>query len=254
MSDLLAKVDQITKEQLHHAQMGLGPVGSSDGWQLFEESGQMRLYTREMEIDGLVCDPLKAVHVVKGITGFEMCHRFFSPKTRHEWEETLESMKVIEEINPDTLIFHQIHKRIWPAAQRDAVFWSHIRKVQDPTASFLSKDDVNPYSHPELQLHDIWIVCNNSIEKPDIPLESCVRVRLTVSMVCETYIPTDLNPESLTRDDLTCKVIYSSTINPGGWAPAAILRSVYKKEYPKFLENFTNYVIRSTKSEPIVFQ
>lgn len=42
--------------------MGLGGEG---GWQLFAEDGLMKMYKREVEVDGLVCDPLKAVHVVK---------------------------------------------------------------------------------------------------------------------------------------------------------------------------------------------
>lgn len=171
---LWPKIDLITSEQLFYAQMGLGQQGTHEGWQLFAEDGQMRMYTREMEIDGLVCDPLKAVHVVKGITGFEMCHRFFSPDLRFEWEQTLESMKVVEEIDKNTQIFHQIHKRVWPAAQRDAVFWSHIRQVAEPKASCLSPDDVYPKNRPDLKLHSVWIVCNNSADKPDIPVSTTI--------------------------------------------------------------------------------
>lgn len=171
-NSLWTEIEKVTKNQLYHAQMGLGPQGTSDGWQLFAQDGEMRLYTRELEIDRLVCDPLKAVHIVKGITGYEMCQRFFSPDRRFEWEETVESMKVLEEIDSNTLIFHQVHKRVWPSAQRDAVFWSHIRQVKDPVASFLSKEDVNPYNCPELKLYNVWIVCNNSIEKPEVPVSA----------------------------------------------------------------------------------
>lgn len=167
---LWPKIDQITRDQLYHAQAGLGRPGTTDGWQLFAEDGLMRLYSRELEIDGLVCDPLKAVHVVKGITGYEMCHRFFSPDTRFEWEQTLESMKVVEKIDDSSLVFHQVHKRIWPAAQRDAVFWSHMRKIENPQPSCLSHDDINLTTRPDLTLLNIWIVCNNSIERPDIPV------------------------------------------------------------------------------------
>lgn len=163
---LWPKIDQVTRGQVYHAQKSI----EQDGWQLFVEDNQMKLYTRELEIDGLVCDPLKAVRIVKGITGYELCHRFFNPDFRFEWEETLESMKVVEAINKDTLIFHQIHKRIWPAAQRDAVFWSHIRMVEEPKASLLSKDDTSPVNCPDIKLHNVWIVCNDSTDKPNIPV------------------------------------------------------------------------------------
>ncbi|KAG9509996.1 Ceramide transfer protein, partial [Fragariocoptes setiger] len=243
------EIDRTTSNQLYYAQLAL----NVSGWQLFAEDGQMKLYTKELEIDGLVCDPLKAIHVVKGVTGYEMCHRFFNPNVRNEWELTLESMHLLEEINNDTLIFHQIHKRVWPAAQRDAVFWSHIRRIPEPRASCLSPDDVCPDNDPSLKLHDVWMVCNNSTDKPEIPPGSCVRLKLTVSLVCETYINANCDLSKITRDDLTCKIIYSSTINPGGWAPATVLRALYKREYPRFLNSFTAYVKSSTENQPISF-
>lgn len=53
---------------------------------MFAEEGEMRMYRREEEVNGMVIDPLKAVHIVKGVTGHEMCHYFFSPDVRLEWE------------------------------------------------------------------------------------------------------------------------------------------------------------------------
>ncbi|RWS13073.1 collagen type IV alpha-3-binding protein-like protein [Dinothrombium tinctorium] len=237
---LWCEIDKITIDQLYYARLEVGE--GEGGWQLFAEEGEMRLYKRELEIDGLVCDPLKAVHTVKGITGHEVCYHFFSPDVRWEWENTLESMRVIEEINENTLIFHQIHKRVWPAAQRDAVFWSHIRRASD-----IPKENQNQ------NLHDIWIVCNNSTDAVDVPLGRCVRMKMTVSLTCETYIEPPANGCEINRDNLTCKIIYCSTINPGGWAPASVLRALYKREYPKFLKRFTEYVIDAQEKKPIMF-
>lgn len=72
------------KQQVTMARMGIGECGT--GWQLFAEDGEMKMYRREEEVDGMVVDPLKAVHVVKGITGHEVCHYFFNPKYRYDWE------------------------------------------------------------------------------------------------------------------------------------------------------------------------
>lgn len=74
----------VVKQQVKAAKMGIGDCGS--GWQLFAEDGEMKMYRREEEIDGMVVDPLKAVHIVKGITGHEVCHYFFSPQFRYDWE------------------------------------------------------------------------------------------------------------------------------------------------------------------------
>ena len=48
-----------------------GALESSDSktnvWQLFFQQGNIRIYRRELEREGRVIDPLKAVHVVRGI-------------------------------------------------------------------------------------------------------------------------------------------------------------------------------------------
>ena len=59
-----------------------------------------------------------------------------------EWETTLEQATVLEKIAEDTLVFLQLHKRVWPSAQRDALFWSHSRCVKSENHS------------------QTWIVCN----------------------------------------------------------------------------------------------
>lgn len=81
---LWPEIDRICLEQLHYARQGVGEDGN--GWQLFAEDGEMKMYRREQEIDGMVMDPLKACHVVNGVTAREMCHYFFSPEFRNDWE------------------------------------------------------------------------------------------------------------------------------------------------------------------------
>ena len=135
-------------------------------------------------------------------------------------------MKVLEEINGNTLILHQIHKRVWPAAQRDTVFWSHIRRIP---LEQLSEDQRLP------NLKDVWIVCNNSTNFINVPVRTsflkfkwffcdgcnlfsffvqlggCLRMKIRVSMICETYIEKPPEVKTITRDHLKCKIIYCST-------------------------------------------
>lgn len=235
---LWPEIDRVTMEQLHYARLSV--EDSSGVWQLFAEEGEMKMYRREEEVNGMVIDPLKACHVVKGVTGHEVCEYFFNPQYRLEWEATLETTTVLEKIADDTLLFLQVHKRIWPASQRDALFWSHMRHVPD------DKDQDG---------HDIWVVCNNSIDIPDLPANTgkCVRLYLTVCLMCQTFIDPPKDGAKVTRNDLTCKITYCSVVNPGGWAPPAVLRAVYKREYPKFLKRFTNYVIDQCQDKPILF-
>lgn len=64
-------------------------------------------------------------------------------------------MTVLETISEDTLLFHQTHKRIWPASQRDVIFWSHMKRLPN------DQDRDGP---------DMWTVVNNSTEHSDYPV------------------------------------------------------------------------------------
>jgi collagen type IV alpha-3-binding protein len=155
-----------------------------------------------------------------------------------DWETTLSSTRVIELVDEQTLLFYQIHKRVWPAAQRDLCFWSHMRPVSN--------------ERDEKQLD--WIVCNYSTEHQSAPLkEPMIRALLNVAMTCETFLA-DSQRDSVCRENLTCQITYVAQVNPGGWLPAAALRAVYKREFPKFLKRFTQYVIEKTSDSPIKFQ
>lgn len=120
-----------------------------------------------------------------------MCH----PPTA-----TLEDMTILEQISPDAIVFLQTHKRIWPATQRDALFWSHMQNVRTAIAA----DDAT--------VHDAWAVCNHSIEHDEFPANTgkCIRLFLTVILVCQTYVRAVPAGRPITRDDLTCKITYCS--------------------------------------------
>lgn len=46
----------------------------------------VKVYRREVEENGIVLDPLKATHSVKGVTGHEVCHYFWDTDVRNDWE------------------------------------------------------------------------------------------------------------------------------------------------------------------------
>ncbi|XP_072942304.1 ceramide transfer protein [Epargyreus clarus] len=222
---LWTEIDRISTEQIQAAFEG---VGGQIGWSLFAEEGDMRMYRREMEVDGMVMDPLKAMHKVRGVSAREMCHYFFNPRYRYEWETTLETMTIVEAISSDALVFHQTFKRVWPASQRDALFWSHARAADDNT----------------------YAVINHSTTNADYPPNTgaCIRLFVTVCLACRSSWPPGAQP---TRDNITTSIAYCSTVNPGGWAPAGVLRAVYKREYPKFLKRFTGYVAEQCRGKPL---
>ncbi|WKX92246.1 hypothetical protein Q1695_010352 [Nippostrongylus brasiliensis] len=208
-------------------------------WTLFAEDGAMKMYTREETVEGgLPVDPLKAVHEVQGVTALEFMHYFYDDRYKMDWDHTLNGMNVVERISPDTMVLHQKHKTVWPAAPRESLFVSHIRRVDE----FKSNG-----------AHDLYIVCNKDVTRDDVPVTSSsgVRVGLSVSMICETIIKNGKASSEISRNDVLCKIIYVSQVHPGGWVPTAALRHVYKKEYPKFLRTFTSYVVENVKNKPI---
>uniref|UniRef100_H2XPW9 Ceramide transfer protein n=1 Tax=Ciona intestinalis TaxID=7719 RepID=H2XPW9_CIOIN len=214
----------------------------ANGWEQITEDGEMKVYRKELVQDGLICDPLKAVHSVGLVTAKEMCHYFWFPDVRRDWEETVDVFDVLETLDEATTINYQTHKQVWPAAQRDCLYLSSMVKVDNPP----SVGDKIP--------HDTWIVCNFSVDHPEAnPVSGCVRALIEVALICQTFITLPKDGGPITRDCLQCDIIYVANVNPGGWAPASVLRSIYKREYPKFLNRFTNYVQQKTKDLKLLF-
>ena len=67
---------------------------------------------------------------------------------------TLDSTVAVEWPSEDTVILHNVIKRVWPASQRDALFWSHKRHIP-------GESEETP---------DRWIVVNYSTNHPRVPV------------------------------------------------------------------------------------
>ncbi|MEQ2250925.1 Ceramide transfer protein [Ilyodon furcidens] len=101
---------------------------------------------------------------------------------------------------------------------------------------------------------DTWLVCNFSVDHDDAqPSSRCVRAKINVAMICQTLVSPPEGDKEISRDNILCKITYVANVNPGGWAPASVLRAIAKREYPKFLKRFTSYVQEKTASKPILF-
>uniref|UniRef100_A0A3B4BFY2 Ceramide transfer protein n=1 Tax=Periophthalmus magnuspinnatus TaxID=409849 RepID=A0A3B4BFY2_9GOBI len=231
---LSAKVEEMVQ---NHMTYSLQDVGGDANWQLVIEEGEMKVYRREVEENGIVLDPLKATHAVKGVTGHEVCHYFWDTAVRMDWETTIENFNVVETLSDNAIIVYQTHKRVWPASQRDVLYLSAIRKI-------LATNENDP---------DTWLVCNFSVDHDNAPTNRCVRAKINVAMICQTLVSPPEGDKEISRDNILCKITYVANVNPGGWAPASVLRAVAKREYPKFLKRFTSYVQEKTAGNPILF-
>uniref|UniRef100_A0A8C1ZKS8 Ceramide transfer protein n=1 Tax=Cyprinus carpio TaxID=7962 RepID=A0A8C1ZKS8_CYPCA len=229
------KVEEMVQ---NHMTYSLQDVGGDANWQLVVEEGEMKVYRREVEENGIVLDPLKATHSVKGVTGHEVCHYFWDTDVRNDWETTVENFNIVETLSDNAIIIYQTHKRVWPASQRDVLYLSAIRKI-------MASNENDP---------DTWLVCNFSVEHENAqPNNRCVRAKINVAMICQTLVSPPEGDKEISRDNILCKITYVANVNPGGWAPASVLRAVAKREYPKFLKRFTSYVQEKTAGKPILF-
>ncbi|XP_076613683.1 ceramide transfer protein-like isoform X2 [Chaetodon auriga] len=230
--------DKVEEMVHNHMTYSLQDVGGDANWQLVVEEGEMKVYRREVEENGIVLDPLKATHSVKGVTGHEVCHYFWDTAYRNDWETTIENFNVLETLSDNAVIVYQTHKRVWPASQRDVLYLSAMRKI-------LANNENDP---------DTWLVCNFSVDHDDAqPSSRCVRAKINIAMICQTLVSPPEGDKEISRDNILCKITYVANVNPGGWAPASVLRAVAKREYPKFLKRFTSYVQEKTASKPILF-
>uniref|UniRef100_A0AAQ4PE43 Ceramide transporter 1 n=1 Tax=Gasterosteus aculeatus aculeatus TaxID=481459 RepID=A0AAQ4PE43_GASAC len=229
---------QVEEMVQNHMTYSLQDVGGDANWQLVIEEGEMKVYRREVEENGIVLDPLKATHAVKGVTGHELCHYFWDTAVRMDWETTIENFNVVETLSDNAVIVYQTHKRVWPASQRDVLYLSAIRKI-------LATNENDP---------DTWLVCNFSVDHDNaLPTNRCVRAKINVAMICQTLVSPPEGDKEISRDNILCKITYVANVNPGGWAPATVLRAVAKREYPKFLKRFTSFVQEKTAGKPILF-
>ncbi|KAF7642886.1 hypothetical protein LDENG_00249100, partial [Lucifuga dentata] len=185
-----AEVEEMVQS---HMTYSLQDVGGDANWQLVVEEGEMKVYRREVEENGIVLDPLKATHSVKGVTGHEVCHYFWDTAYRNDWETTIESFNVVETLSDSAAIVYQTHKRVWPASQRDVLYLSAMRKI-------LANNENDP---------DTWLVCNFSVDHEDAqPSNRCVRAKINIAMICQTLVSPPEGNKEISRDNILCKITY----------------------------------------------
>ena len=119
------------------------------------------MYRRELEVDNVVVDPLRASYTVPGITALEMVKCFYSKDTRLSWDGMVETVDVVETLTDDTIIFHQLHKRVWPSTQRETLYCSHMCTLTNAP-------------RPDNMVGHTMMVCNFSLDHDKVPVSAGV--------------------------------------------------------------------------------
>ena len=105
---------------------------------------------------------------------------FFDKETRLEWEGTLESVDVVETLAEDSIVFHQLHKRVWPSTQRETLFCSHMCQLTNAP-------------RPDNMVGHTWMVCNFSVEHDKVPVRAS-SLLYNLCSVHTMYIVRNISP------------------------------------------------------------
>uniref|UniRef100_A0A914BWZ3 START domain-containing protein n=1 Tax=Acrobeloides nanus TaxID=290746 RepID=A0A914BWZ3_9BILA len=236
-NSLLTDILETTEDQLKYAK-----ASTDEGvWEMFCDEGEMKLFSRkDYKSDGIMCDPLKAIHSIKGVTAKECIDYFFKPEHKMEWDGTIQDMEIVEQVQSNIIIFHLNHKWVPPVARRESVFWSHLC-------------DVSHTKYKDSNAFDAYAVCNFTFNRDDVQLfhKSNVRAGARVIMLCQTVIEKQTTNSKISRDNVRCNITYMAQISPGGYVPIAPMEALYKREFPRFLKNFAEKIQEKAPGKPL---
>lgn len=202
----------------------------SESWTQLSKDEWTQLYRLYEKKDDVVEDSIIAIAQIEGVTAGEMVEIFHSQELKLKWDQSIDCSDWLEDKNEHCAVYHQVQKRIWPAAQRDFVYESH-------------KERLGEGEHPD------WIVCNVSCDHPKAPSDKYCRAKVEIVFYCQTIVTGD----PYDRENVKCKIFYSSQIDPGGWVPVSAVKAAATREYPKFIKNLGTFAQEHVKDQKIKF-
>jgi hypothetical protein len=141
--------------------------------------------------------------------------------------DTCETFGILELLDQHTNVTHMVHKRVWPTAQRDSCFVSHIRSVNEKRW-LVQNISVDHAGAPSVRRSSPALACVMAIScqmgTPGWDVQDkFVRLTCKVLLVGDTVLREGCK-EPKSRADVACKVTYLAAVNPGGWAPLSVVR------------------------------
>ncbi|CAF2518133.1 unnamed protein product [Rotaria sp. Silwood2] len=144
-------------------------------------------------------------------------------------------------------------------ANADWIFIEKNFRIENPhTINMINNDN------RDINLNDHNIQCShchrpisiefNQIQYDDLFEETRIRIiNIQKTSFWRQYRDYEISTQAVRILSSLCDFVIDRKVNPGGWVPSAAVRSVAKREYPRFLKRFTSYVIEQTRDKPIIF-
>jgi hypothetical protein len=166
-----------------------------------------------------------AVKKIVGLFSNEIAYTFWNidESVKLEWDQSVQSMKVLEVLSPNCAILHLKMKRIWPAKARDCVVCTELLQIGDHK----------------------WVVNNVSVDHPltkNIEPEY-TRMTCNINMFVEEEL---INKEKeRTRDNVVSTITYKANVDVGNWVSNVIVKNMCHKTWSSVLEELCS-TIRKT--------
>uniref|UniRef100_S4RXN9 Ceramide transporter 1b n=1 Tax=Petromyzon marinus TaxID=7757 RepID=S4RXN9_PETMA len=227
---------QVEESIKNHMQYSLQDVGGDANWQLLVEEGDMKVTAASLAI--------AVLHRVPGGGGGVLGHRVCRAYVR--W---INGRKDLRETN-----VHRWQAMTEQASERTKRYILDRRQHEqgERPCLFLGLR-LSSLSLSRQHIYAYYYLCNSCRHHAYPVTNRYVRAKINVALICQTLVSPPDGNQNIQRDNLLCRITYVANVNPGGWAPASVLRAVAKREYPKFLKRFTQYVKERTANKPILF-
>lgn len=211
---------------------------AENDWVVNSDNGRgLVCYKAFAEIHGKKVEKIAVEHKCPYVNAEELCRYFADPKYRKVWEP-MDACKKIESLDADTMLIWALCKRMWPSAQRDLLTVLHVEQLPDTHGTG----------------RDRWIVVVRSVQDDRIPANQngLVRIDCKAHLLAETVYGDAYDPANPQRKHVSCRFSYCADINPGGWAPQAIVATVAKTELPKGMDALAKAVKSHFKPAPYI--
>tara|TARA_Y100001980_G_C14556186_1_gene346791 strand:- start:796 stop:1434 length:639 start_codon:yes stop_codon:yes gene_type:complete len=208
--------------KIHHRYRNLIDSSFSDKiemkkWDFYDEDDKdCTIYTHKEN------DKKKmAIKKVVGLFANEIAYTFWNidENVKLEWDQSVQSMKVLEILSPNCAIIHLKMKRIWPAKSRDCVICSELLQVGE-------------YE---------WIVNNISVKHPLANIESdYTRMECNINMIVKENL---INPnKERTRDNIISTISFKADVDLGNWMTNVIVSKMGHKTWITALDDLCNSI------------
>lgn len=190
---------------------------STCDWDLYDEVDNCKIFHDKGDTNKKL-----AVKTVYGLYAKEIAYHFWNidEPTKLEWDQSVQSMKVLEILSPNCAIIHLKMKRIWPANARDCVLCTELSQIGD-------------YE---------WVVTNISVDHPlaKVNESDYTRMNCRIHMVVKEELID--GKKGRTRDNIISTINYNADVDVGSWISNNIISSMCHKTWINTLDDLCNTI------------